>query len=475
VTGLLDRRAVAGVALALVAVLFCGPIADGDFFWHLGTGRWIAQHHALPDRDPFTYTAMLGVTGDRLPLGAAFTLKSYWLAQLAIYGLWQMGGAPAIVALRALVYLSILIFSYAWMRRLGRGWLALAIVIGQGLVLAEYSNERPQLFTFLLLPVVLALLDRLLAAPSVRRERLCLLLPPLLLLWANLHGGFVIGLVAIGLAMAAHLGEVALRRTRLAPAKLALLAVSATVSGLNPMGFAAIRLVMDSGSEVTGGLVEYLPPHVALQKLDIYLPSYWAFLAVAGLVVVANLRRGRLFPLAVLTVFVALSLTALRYTPLPLLAAPLLVPYVGDSDFRRKVALCVVFAVLVIARPGWKDLLQFRVGSQFPTVAAPRICASPGRLFCHYDWGGYLAYACPGRPVFIDGRNLSPRASTLYDAIVNGPDGLELLDAFAIGSVAMPLRSEWTKEVYRLTETLWASPAWVATYSDAQATLWERR
>ena len=40
----------------------------------------------------------------------------------------------------------------------------------------------------------------------------------------------------------------------------------------------------------------------------------------------------------------------------------------------------------------------------YPTAALPALTSSTGVLFNEYDWGGYLIWSAPERPVFIDGR-----------------------------------------------------------------------
>src|ERR1700757_851818 len=70
------------LAFALLVVLVPAallPIASYDFFWHLATGRWITEHHALPLTDPFA------TASDRAPLG--LWVNGEWLFQVALYAL----------------------------------------------------------------------------------------------------------------------------------------------------------------------------------------------------------------------------------------------------------------------------------------------------------------------------------------------------------------------------------------------------
>jgi len=132
-TGLPERVAVGArmryTLLVLAAVLLVGmfsrEIYDSDFWWHLGTGRYIVERHRLPAPDPFSWTTAMardtspGEAGTR-----QFNLTMEWLAQVAFYGLWKVGGSAAIVSARALSMTAMcgLIGLIAWRRR--HSWIA---------------------------------------------------------------------------------------------------------------------------------------------------------------------------------------------------------------------------------------------------------------------------------------------------------------------------------------------------------------
>src|SRR4051812_15115909 len=86
-----SERTTVAIALGL-AVVFAfaavAPIASYDFFWHLATGRWIAEHHALPIHDPFA------VASDRTPW-----INGEWLFDVVLY---EIGGLYAASVLRAI-------------------------------------------------------------------------------------------------------------------------------------------------------------------------------------------------------------------------------------------------------------------------------------------------------------------------------------------------------------------------------------
>jgi len=115
----------------------------------------------LPASDPLSFTVTdhnpWRPESNRIP----FLLKQYWLGQLALYGTWKLAGTGGIVLLRALTYTAILAFLCVWMRRLCRGIFPLVLVALTGFMLREIPNERPQLFSFLFMPLTLYLLERI--------------------------------------------------------------------------------------------------------------------------------------------------------------------------------------------------------------------------------------------------------------------------------------------------------------------------
>ena len=79
------RRLATIAIFVLIAIAAVGPIRSYDFFWHLTTGRWIVQHHALPVYDPFALASA------HVPW-----INGEWLYQVALYGVWSLVGLQAI-------------------------------------------------------------------------------------------------------------------------------------------------------------------------------------------------------------------------------------------------------------------------------------------------------------------------------------------------------------------------------------------
>src|ERR1035437_7266945 len=170
--------------LALCSILLLGlfsrEVYDSDFWWHLRTGQYIVEKHALPSPDPFAWTT--ANSPDAYPGEARtrqFNLTHEWLAQAIFYAVWRAGGSAAMVAARAIALSAFCAVTglIAWRRRCSF-YAALAATLASACVAQAFALDRPYHFTWLLLAATLAVLEF--------RRRLWLL-PPLFAVWANCH------------------------------------------------------------------------------------------------------------------------------------------------------------------------------------------------------------------------------------------------------------------------------------------------
>jgi len=161
---------------------------DGDVSWHIATGLWILDHHAIPHTDPFSFT-----------WAGKPWVPIEWLAEViyaSFYRLAGYGGVAAVVT-AALIGLHVVVYLNAnrWVRP------ALLPIIAMDFVLIPMLLARPHVLTWPLLAYWVWLMLR--AREQGRAPPLIAAL--LMALWANLHGGFV-----FGLAIAAAFGLEAL-------------------------------------------------------------------------------------------------------------------------------------------------------------------------------------------------------------------------------------------------------------------------
>src|SRR5262249_16787497 len=146
----------------------------------------------IPTTDSFSYTQF----------GQPFYDQG-WLAELLMYGIYQLGGVPLILLVQSLV----MALAYGLLLRIcvirtSRLRLCLALLLLATLPLS-FSNwvVRPQSYTF---PIFVGFLTILTEYRLGRSNRLWLL-PPLMALWVNMHGAFVLGLALIGITFVGEL------------------------------------------------------------------------------------------------------------------------------------------------------------------------------------------------------------------------------------------------------------------------------
>ena len=181
----------ADVAFLLPLILLFGGLqgvrnmlGDGDTGWHIRIGDWILAHNQIPKQDMFSFTK---------PGQPFFAWE--WLWDVGASWLHRYGGLGAVVFASLLVIsLTFALLHRLVYRRCGNPLLAIILT---GLAAAAASIHwfaRPHLITMLMLVVFLAILERV----REGRTRLLWTLPVLMIPWANLHGGFLIGIVVLG-------------------------------------------------------------------------------------------------------------------------------------------------------------------------------------------------------------------------------------------------------------------------------------
>lgn len=167
-------------AFALLAFLVgCVQIEDPDIWWHLRTGQLIWQRGHVPRTDWFTYTN---------PDSPWIDL--HWGFQIIAAGLWSLGGAPALVLTKSLLASGTFLVAMTAVRRPWAAWQTVACWLPALLIFSGRNQVRPEMFSLFFLAAELTILLH-----ARQRPRLVWLLPLIQVLWINVHGLFVLGLV----------------------------------------------------------------------------------------------------------------------------------------------------------------------------------------------------------------------------------------------------------------------------------------
>jgi hypothetical protein len=457
--------------IAVMSIVYTDSVTDGDFYWHANTGKWILENMRLPYFDPFTYTLGHIDPSTEQGKGVFAILKGYWLGQIMLYLVWKMASESGIILLRAGIYTFILAFNAKWAIRKSNSFTAIILTALQGGALCFFPNERPQLFAFLLFPVLLHILERL--REEVTVPACALMLPIVTILWGNIHGSYLLaaGIILIYLVMEIIRGI----RIKQSPTKVAILTTSFFAAFASPVSFSMIWMVLNPHNI---GILEAMSPvRIFINQHNPLLP-YWGFVILSIITLTTASFRKTVIPehLIVLATLIALTFTGSRYIGFAVLASPLLARYF-PTDIKMPVKLASAALAVFLAVPAALTIkpLDFRESQLFPKGAASFInTTSPEKnLFNFYDWGGYLAFYAPKYKVFIDGRMLDPKLKQAYDSLIADPRSLALLDGYGVNTVIIPVFDSLGNRL-KLPYKLLKSADWFPVYSDDTAVVFLR-
>ncbi len=465
VSGLHQRRLLAVAILLVISVYDFARPTDIDLWWHLKTGEIIATTHSIPVSDPFSNPAH----------GYPWTVHE-WLWDLVIYSLFRRGGYRLLVLVSGAVVSLTYGIVYHLLRRLGTNeFVAAALVIWAAWLGLPNFGVRPRELTLLFLALYL---NRLFLYQSGQVRRLWLL-PLLMLVWVNIHGGFILGLGVAGIFVLGALWEKLICRgsldSHLLMVSLAVLAACC----LNPTG---PRILAYSVGYYLQGNNPSFATVSEFQSPDFHDPLYLAFAAsLLALMLLGrhsetreakdNPERTRTYRTGLRTVtegllLIAFALQALisvrQVAVFALVAAPLLAIRL-TSRYRLACALAPVRPVPKLVALNWfllcalialgygqarrpENTARLQLGLQpsvrnFPVQGAGFIKRSnlPDPVFNSQPWGGYLIYRwSPGRRVFIDGRvdMFGPAIVKDYtDVVCLRPRWHEVLDHYGIRTI----------------------------------------
>jgi hypothetical protein len=364
-----SRQRLLAIALfILIAASSIAPIRSYDFFWHLATGRWIADYHALPAYDPFA------VASDRSPW-----VNDEWLFDVVLHGIHSVVGFDGLSLLRALFVALLFAGVFALAARDGDPFAALLFTSLAVFAVGGQFDVRPASAAVALLVIAVASVD----AP--------ILFIIVTILWINIHPS----------AILAPLIPITRMRWRLALGSAAALLV-------NPWGWRGIAAPIEVAAFVRSGLfvnAEWLPSDVR------QFPLLYVTLAMAiALFSVTPARRSHAWRFALLLILGSLAIQHVRNQGLYFAAMPLLVtPYVTrplSRNARAAIALLalVLLGLVVMGRDSRRGI----DGSRFPVRAAARMKAAGlhGNVYDPDQFGGFLIWSLyPERRVLTDGRN----------------------------------------------------------------------
>jgi hypothetical protein len=478
---------VLGAAVAvLVGLAAIWQMPAYDLWWQLKTGELILQNHGIPHVDVFSFTAA----------GKPWVVQE-WLTEVLFFLLY------ARVSPEALVFLKVGMIAIAFLLLLGRCWtrtrqplVSVAVTVLAAYAARGFFDMRPQIFTYLFLAYFLLILDQWRLG---RVSKAIWTLPGALLLWANCHSGFALGLVVLGVETVTAAVEAWVRRDtedRRWRTLLNVLGASVVAGLLTPNGVQSYiyPLTLMTHQGMLDQVGEWLSPDFHQPWLRAYEVLLIAAITCWGV----SSRPRRLADVVLVLGLVYASLYSTRHTPIfTLVCAPIVAEHVGSGlagmqrfithrlRFVEALPVRLLPAVALLVALLWgigREWHRIPAGSRFsfcadvaslPHAALDYLKAHPGEgnLLNEYNWGGYCLYRLyPEQKIFIDGRAevYFDKAFPDYSNIVNTREGWgTLLDDWHIDTILVPPMSS-------LARALPLIGGWHIAYQDATALILRR-
>lgn len=393
--------------------------ADGDVGRHVRVGREILAQHAIPRVDSLSFT---------LP-GGTWVPKE-WAAQVVMAAADRWAGLAGVAVLASILFAVSVWFVYRIGRSGGAGVApALCMTVIGMLLLLVHLLPRPHLVTTVLLALVTWALVHGRSRQSVRPV---LALPLVFLVWANMHAGFPIGLVVLGIFVADALvgawrGDLDAGWTRWI---VAIFVLSLLATLVNPVGFGLWIHVVEllSSRFFMSVVLEFQSPDFQQVYGRLLLLTILVSAALVGW------RRPRIhrYEGALFLLGLASALTSARHvTVFAVTAVPMIGIWISraisdaaslgsnagvtlaarDASLERteRVAgpvlpLLVATVAIALALGPYRDRARFSP-VQFPVRALESVPPDrmPSELFHQNNWGGYILYSYPDVRIFLDG------------------------------------------------------------------------
>lgn len=497
--GKVSRRLLLKILFGILFLaFFLQVVTDPDLGFHLKTGEYIWETGRVPKKDIFSFTLpdYPYVYHSWLSEAILFKINSLW-------GLWGVTffyaflGATALLLVLEIVEL-----------RVERDWIYIFLAILVPMV-RYYTNLRIQLVTLLGLALVYFIFRKNLE----NRGRRVWFLPLIFAFWANLHGGFFLGLVLwlvlLGVELLVFLIEEILpvkvwsERGRKISGREGLRLggvgfLAALAAGIGPYGWRVYEQALKMGTNQFSALhnMDWWP----LVKSETISWVIAAWLA-GGLILVTLIKsRVELREKLVGWLFFLLALKLNRLV-LPLLVVwlPMIIVFLTELEKKAKKVLSQMWLALFLVclslflvyfgqvydylgrmERAYKDeaayAKEMRPPYEYPYGVVEYIKKNevPEAILNDYNWGGYLIWKLPERKWFIDGRmdnffkEGKPFAEIHRDMVVLAPGWEEELENFETEAVLLSVR-------WPLAQVLKFAPGWEVAYEDENAILHVKR
>jgi hypothetical protein len=468
--------------------------ADGDLLLHLNLGRYILNNGKVPLRDMFSHT----MTGQPV-------IQHEWLSAVIFESVKRLFDFDGIIFLCAMVISTTIYLLYRFMRK--RSTTLLPALLVSFLVLLTtmvHWLARPHIISFLLLVLWIITLEQLIEG----KHHLWWALPALMLLWVNLHGGFIIGFITWLIYGFGLVWDILFNRVEYED-KLAsnfwrfflLGGITSFITSLiNPSGINLwIKVVSHVGNRYLADVTK------EFQSPNFHVTGFWPFLVMVGLLILVlgssqkKAGSGRLFnsiSWLLMALYSGRNIPLFAIVSAPLIAFHLETHFINaNSDIKflawmkgvdgrlrnldqklkgflwPLICILIVIAGLITGLRFDNDRQGYSLDpEEFPIEAVDWLEQHPqdGKMFNFFTWGGYLQYRLwPEKRVFIDSKSdfYGEEFVRKYHQVISQKDDWEnVLDNYEVDWAILP-----TDEP--VSEAIEEELGWKVVYEDDTAVI----
>jgi hypothetical protein len=490
-----------------------GVLYDSDTGWHIRHGETILRTWALPSSDYFSYTNY----------GKAW-FSWEWLADVLMALIHKYAGLNGIAFWANATFALTFTLLFSWTANRG-GNLLICLLFSRiaGFAAAVHWLARPHLFSMLLVLFWYMLLERIQRQGSTGAGRLgwtAWMLPLLMVVWTNLHGAFIIGVVLLLIYALGNFLSAVVRPEepgkaqvmRLARHFFAIAILCLLASCVNPYGFKVHQHIFHSylqSNTLVDRVTEFTSPN-----FHSFVVKFFEAILLASLVIAAaSYRKFSFIDMGLLVFWTHMALFSVRHVPLyAIMLVPILVRHLTeylhelqtDTRFHPRInallegfnrysanllsfenrftslvypTIAILFMTGVCLNGGkflGQTLTDAKFDSkQFPVKAADFVekAGLGGNLFTTDYWGGYFIYRFhPRHQVFFDGRSdmYGEEFVKEYERVTNlDYRWREVLDKYKVTWILLPVD-------YGLCSALKERQDWRILYDDHQAIIFAR-